>query len=159
MLWKHWTLNGRTMWGSSFRTKALDVRRAEQIDGAVECRGRIKERRGKLFQGWCVWNDNCCPPLPSALSLPLYQTPLSLSPALNLIASMPRTFQTTDPCVDRSVSLTINIEHHYPFPVSSDTRAQPPNQTWGHTVYKGQGWVAAGEWENKWFYLTQARKK
>lgn len=34
----------------------------------------------------------------------------------------------------------------------------PPNHVLDHTLYKGQGWVASGKWENKGLYLTQTRK-
>lgn len=74
---------------------------------------------------------------PPALSLPLSITS----------RSMPWTFPTTEPSLHRSVRLMINIEHY--FPMRCDTREQLPKYAWDHTVYKGQGWVAAGE-NNSW---------
>lgn len=90
------------------------------------------------------------------LYLSLYQP---LSPALNLRAFNAQNFSNHRPF---SPSLCASLDKYrtlLPFPNELWHTCAPPSHAWDYTVYKGQGWVAAGEWENKRSYPTQPRKQ
>ena len=108
--------------------------------------GKIKESRGKLFQGWRVWNDNCC------LPLTLFFLYLSLSnPPLPSTLNF-RPFNAQNFSNHRRFSQSLCASHDkyrplLPFPNELWHVYTPPNHAQGHTVYKGPGWVAAWQWE------------
>lgn len=136
---------GRTLWCSDVSTKTWHgilnkkQKTAKQTDrwrkGRISGSGRIIERGGKIFQGWCVWNDNCClpstpPSTPPALSLSssLYQIPLSHLWALQ----WPQVFQPPTPLSLSLCTFQDKYRTLYSFRMSCDT---PPNYTWERTVY------------------------
>lgn len=99
------------------------------------------------------------PPSPSAHSLPLSPPNPTLSPAVNLGAFNAQNFSNHRPF---SLSLCASHDKYrtlLPFPNELRHTCAPPNHAWDHTVFKGQGWVATGEWENKWSYSIWIRKK
>lgn len=150
------------MWEFNFRTKTwfwILRKQKKQADGVMERRGELKRGERSYFRDGVCGMTTALPPITLAsFSTSLYQTLLSLL----LLTSGPVNAQNFSNHRPFSQLLCASHDKYrtlLPFQNELWHTCTPPNYAWDHTVYKGHGWVAAGELENTVSYLCWNKQK